>query len=398
MNKAILTMNAGSSSLKFGMFCKTNDNKLPLKKVLGGQISQVLSNAPKIMLKDANGKVVRDNVFLTKFDNDPYQMATEVIIREIKNYNENLGINATVHRIVHGGDEFKETTLINEKTLKQMEKYIPLAALHQPYNLKIAEFFYHKYSSLKHYACFDTAFHQTMSPTSRAYAIPINYMKEGIKKYGFHGLSYKYVISKLTDYVGSELANKKWIIAHLGSGSSLCSIVNKQSVNTTMGFSVLDGLPMSTRCGSIDPAIVTYLQQHYNLNSEAINNILYNRSGLFGLSGEISGDIKTLIETNKPESQFAIDVFCHQVRLSIGKMVAAAEGCDGIIFTAGIGENSYKIREALCSKLSWLNVRIDPIKNKKNEIHINSTNSIPILVIPTNEEYIMAIEALKDLS
>lgn len=397
MKKVILTMNAGSSSLKFGVFCKINNSKLPLKKILGGQVSQLLSNAPKFLLKDEHGKKIKEYVFEGGFETDPYQMATEVIMKEIVSYDGDIEICATAQRVVHGGDEFKESTLINEDVLGKMEKYIPLAALHQPYNLKIASYFYNNYKSLNHYACFDTAFHQTINPINRAYAIPIRYMEEGIKRYGFHGLSYKYITSILENFVGSEVANKKWIIAHLGSGASLCSVFNKKSVATTMGFSVLEGLAMSTRCGELDPAIVTYLEKRDKLSPENINDILYNHSGLMGLSGGISGDIKALIEMNNKEAQFAIDVFCNQVVLSIGKMVAAAEGCDGIIFTAGIGENSSNIREIICSKLSWLNIKIDQIKNKNNEVHINSINSIPILVIPTNEECIMAIEAMKDL-
>jgi acetate kinase len=368
-----------------------------LKKTLSGQVSQLLSDTPKFILKNETGNTVIERTFKNELKDNSYQVAVELIMQEIANYDKTLSIISTAHRIVHGDDEFKESTLITEAKLKQLEKYIPLAALHQPYNLKIASFFYNTYQSLNHYACFDTAFHQTMDPIGRVYAIPIHYAYEGIKKYGFHGLSYQYIASKLADYVGDETANKRCVIAHLGSGSSLCGIFNKKSITTTMGFSVLDGLPMATRCGTIDPAIITYLEKRDNLSPESINNILYNNSGLLGLSGGISGDIKTLSTTGSPEANFAIDVFCYQVILNIGKTVAALGGCDGIIFTAGVGENSYKIREAICEKLAWLQVKINPIRNRENEVHINAENSIPILVIPTNEEYIMAISALKDL-
>lgn len=387
MSKVILTMNAGSSSLKFGAFRKSNTNKLDLKKILSGQISKILSDKPEFILKDESGKIVKDCV-LSKFGADAYKSATELIMEEIS-----LDISSTAHRIVHGGDEFKQSTLINEDILKRLEKYIPLAALHQPYNLKIASLFLKLYPNLQHYVCFDTAFHQTMDPVARAYAIPAKYADEGIKRYGFHGLSYQYVSGKLLEYVGEEAANKKWIIAHLGSGSSLCAMYKQKSVATTMGFSVLEGLPMGTRCGRIDPAVITYLERRDNLGPEEINNILYNHSGLLGLSGGISNDIKTLLASGDLKAKFAIDVFCHQVVLSLGEMVAAVGGCDGIIFTAGVGENSSVIRENICNKLAWLNIKIDPNKNKNNEASINVQNSIPVLVVPTNEEYIMAMSA-----
>lgn len=397
MKKIILVMNAGSSSLKFGIFCKSNENKLLLKKILSGQVARLLSDSPKFTLKDIDGKTAKDQVVIIDSKSDRYIVATRLIIKEIANYDKNLSISATVHRVVHGGDEFKQATLINENILNQLEKFIPLAPLHQPYNLKIADFFYRKINSINHYACFDTAFHQTIDPIGRTYAIPIKYLKVGIKRYGFHGLSYEYITSILADYVGEETANKKWIIAHLGAGASLCSIYNKKSVATTMGFSVLDGLPMATRCGEIDPAIITYLGKEHNLSYEEINNILYNQAGLFGLSGGISGDIKTLMETNNSQAQFAIDVFCHQIVVNIGKMIASAGGCDGIVFTAGVGENSYKIRETIVNKLAWIHAEIDKEKNRGNQVYINSADSIPILVIPTNEEYIMATKAFEDL-
>lgn len=389
MTKIILTMNAGSSSLKFGAFCKSDDNELDLKKKVSGQISKILSDKPEFILKNESGKIVKERV-LNKFGTDAYKMAMELIMEEI-----NLDISSTAHRIVHGGDEFKESVLINKDVLKRLEKYIPLAALHQPYNLKIASLFLDLYPELQHYACFDTAFHQTMSPVVRAYAIPARYADEGIRRYGFHGLSYKYVLGKLPEYVGEETANKKWVIAHLGSGSSLGAIRNKKSVATTMGFSVLEGLPMGTRCGRIDPAIITYLEKRDNLGPDEINNILYNQSGLLGLSGGISNDVKTLLSSSDPKAKFAIDVFCHQIVLNIGEMVAAMEGCDGIIFTAGVGENSSVIRENICNKLGWINVEIDSVKNKANELSINAKNSIPVLVISTNEEYVMAMSAVQ---
>lgn len=393
MRKAILTMNAGSSSLKFGVFCKNTDDLILLDKVLSGEVSNLLGNNAKFTLKNHQGKVVEESVFVKEKNDDVYQIATDLILKKINQYDRKLSINATSHRVVHGGDEFIKPVVIDKESLNKLKKYIPLAALHQPYNLKIAEFFLTNYKDIKHFACFDTGFHQTINALDRIYAIPKKYTDEGIKRYGFHGLSYQYIISKLPEYVGEEQANKKWIIAHLGGGASLCAVINKKSVATTMGFSVMDGLPMATRCGSIDPAIITYIQKRDNLSPEEIDIILYNKSGLFGLSGGVSGDVKILEESNDPNAQFAIKVFCHQIVMNIGKMVASMEGCDGIIFTAGIGSNSFNIRKMICDKLSWINVKIDEIKNKQNSININTENSIPILVIPTNEEYVMAKSA-----
>lgn len=393
MKKAILTMNAGSSSLKFGVFCKNELDIILLDKVLNGEVSNLLGNNPKFTLKNHQDKVVEESIFVKKKNDDLYQIATDLILKKINEYDSKISINATSHRVVHGGDEFTKPILIDEKSLNKLKKYIPLAALHQPYNLKIAEFFLTKYKDMKHFACFDTGFHQTINAIDRIYAIPKKYIDEGIKRYGFHGLSYQYIVSKLPEYVGEEQANKKWIIAHLGGGASLCAVSNKKSVATTMGFSVMDGLPMATRCGSIDPAIITFIQKRDNLSPEEIDIILYNKSGLFGLSGGISGDVKILEESNDSKAKFSIEVFCHQIVINIGKMVASMDGCDGIIFTAGIGFNSFNIRKMICDKLSWMNVKIDEIKNKQNTININTENSIPILVIQTNEEYVIAKSA-----
>jgi acetate kinase len=386
-------MNAGSSSLKFGVFWRVNENSIELKKVLKGQISQILSDNPIFTLKNESGIVVK-NILQKDPNNDPYKFAVEYIMQQISAHDEKLHIVNTVHRVVHGGDEFKQITQLTPEILKQLERYIALAALHQPYNLKIANFFCQKYQDIKHYACFDTAFHQTIDEVARVYAIPDSYAKEGIKRYGFHGLSYQYITNKLVEHVGEELARKKWIIAHLGSGASLCAVRDKKSVATSLGFSVLEGLPMATRCGELDPGIIIYLNQQKGLSIKEIDYLLYNQSGLLGLSGGLSSDVKTLLELNKQQSDFAIDVFCYNVLTGIGKMAAALGGCDGLIFTAGIGENAAKIRQKICAKLGWLNIKINGDLNERNQLLI-SAEGIPVMVIPTDEEYIMAQESVK---
>ena len=390
--KVILVLNAGSSSLKFGVFELQGD---AVNKILAGQASNLRSEKSFFEISAPNQGKLKETSFSST--QDVYEYSLRLILNEIKAAIPGLEIIATAHRVVHGGDEFKETVRINEASLESMKKYIPLAALHQPFNLRIAELLYKEHPGIKHFACFDTAFHQTVDPIKRAYAIPLRFIERGIKRYGFHGLSYQYITSILADYVGENEANKKWVIAHLGSGSSLCATNHKKSIATTMGFSVLDGLPMSTRPGELDPAIITYIQEHEKLDLASLNNLLYKESGLLGLSGGISSDVKALAESENPNAKFAIEVFAYLVSINIGKMAAAAQGIDGLIFTAGIGENSSMLRELICQKLAWMGVDIDNQKNKNKEIRINKDSSLPVLVLPTNEEYFMACEAVKHL-
>lgn len=394
---AILVLNAGSSSLKFGLFELASDKKNTLRKILSGQASNLRSENPTFEISVVSSEVKTRNNFSAKNVEDIYEYSTKLILESIDKAVPNLVLLATAHRVVHGGDEFKGTVEINNKVLESMERYIPLAALHQPFNIKIAKFIFSEYPLIKHFACFDTAFHQTIELTKRIYAIPLRFLEKGIKRYGFHGLSYQYISGILESYVSHEQANKKWVIAHLGSGSSLCAIENKKSVATSMGFSVLDGLPMSTRPGELDPAIITFIQEHEKMDLAALNNLLYKESGLLGLSGGISSDIKTLADSEDPKAKFAIQVFTYLVSINIGKMVAALQGCDGIIFTAGIGQNSALIRELICSRLEWLGVKINQEENIKNSSKISMGDSMPILVLPTDEEYFMAQEAEKYL-
>ncbi len=392
---ALLAINAGSSSLKFDLFYLSENIKIPIKKVIRGEISQILSKFPKCEMRNDKDDILCRDIMTISHGMDPYQSAVKHIMEGVKKFHKDAVVAITSHRIVHGGDKFRSAVLIDTMLLSSLREYIPLAPLHQPFGLEIAKFFLEEYSAGKHYACFDTAFHQTMDPIGRIYAIPMEYTKQGVKRYGFHGLSYKYISNKLIDYVDEEMARKKWIIGHLGSGASLCALQEGKSVSTTLGFSVCSGIPMSTRCGDIDIEIVFYWMEQFGLTLEEINNIIYKRSGLLGMSGGLSSDMRELLASNRPEAKLAIDVYTYQIAVNIGKLVASMGGCDGIVFTAGIGAGSWEIRKAVCDRLGWLNVCIDQEKNNRNDVAIHAYGGIPVLVIPTDEEYIMGIEALQ---
>jgi len=380
----ILTINAGSSSLKFKIF--RYQIKGTATVLLQGQIANINQTKSELTLKNMlGGTVISQELTL---GTNPYQAAIEYLSKHPSFIKYNLGI--VINRVVHGGDEYKDILLLHARTLVALSKYNELAPLHQPYNLLIAKHFMELYPKLKHYACFDTAFHQTMLPINRVYALPTKYAEAGIKRYGFHGLSYQYISSRLPSLVEHKLAKGCWIIAHLGSGSSICGIKNGKSVVTTMGFSVAEGLPMTTRCGELDPAIPMYLASKYKLSEAQLNDILYYQSGLLGLSNNISGDMLTLLKSDEAAAKFAIKFYCLHVASYITKLATALGGMHGIIFTGGIGENSSEVRALVVDYLEWLNISLSKKANKANKLRINKKEcTVKVLVVPTNEELAM---------
>lgn len=385
----ILTINAGSSSIKFKIFVIGKNSKLNL--LLSGQIIDLLTKSPQLIMHNLIKNIsLKEDL---KLGSDPYAEAIKYLFAH-KKFNQ-FNINIVINRVVHGGSEYKGITLLHPKALSHLALYNELAPLHQPYNLLIADFLMQRMPKSKHYACFDTAFHQTMPLINRVYAIPWQYTESGVKRYGFHGLSYQYLSSRLDAVIDNKLARQKWVMAHLGSGSSVCAIKNKKSVVTSMGFSVAEGIPMATRCGELDPQIPTYLMSKFKLTEIEVNDILYHKSGMLGLSNGLSSDMKTLSLSTDKQAKFAVEFYCLQVASYITKLATINGGMDGLVFSGGIGENSALIRAKIVENLAWLGLAISKKANSGNKIKIHKKNSkMPILIIPTDEELSMVNEFL----
>jgi len=307
-----------------------------------------------------------------------------------------IEIKAIGYRVVHGGREFTEPVKIEDGVLEKLKALIPLAPLHQPQSIAVIEKMVKSHPDIPHIACFDTAFHHTNSELERSFALPLSFRNEGIERYGFHGISYQYIASVLPQIAG-EKAYGKVIVAHLGSGASMCAMENLKSKATTMGFSTLEGLMMGTRSGSLDPGVILHLIQQKKISIEDVSNLLYHNSGLKGVSG-ISADMHELEKSDKPEAKFAIELFCYQAARHLGSLVMCLGGLDVLVFTAGIGEHSSLIRQKICKYLEWLGVEIDKPLNESNASFIGGkSNKVGIYVIPTDEEKIIAASCQKCL-
>lgn len=304
------------------------------------------------------------------------------------------GILAAGHRVVHGGARFSEPVLIDRAVLSVLETFIPLAPLHQPHNLAAIRALLDGAPGLPQVACFDTAFHSTQPRLATMYAVPRELEARGVRRYGFHGLSYEYIASVLPDYLGGD-AQGKVIVAHLGNGSSLCAMSERRSIATSMGFTAVEGLVMGTRPGSLDPGVLLYLMQEMGMDAAAVGDLLYHRCGLLGVSG-ISHDMRELLASTEPHAAEAVDLFVYRAVTQIGALVAALEGLDALVFTAGIGEHAAPVRERICRGLAWLGLEIDPAANAHHGPRISRESSpVSAWVIPTNEELMIARHTLQ---
>ena len=293
------------------------------------------------------------------------------------------------HRVVHGGEHFTQPTLIDTAAFSSLEKLISLAPLHQPHNLAAIRTLMTLQPGLPQVACFDTAFHNTQDTLAQSLALPRELTAGGVKRYGFHGLSYEYIAGALPQVLGAR-ADGHIIVAHLGNGASLCALQRRKSIATTMGFSTLDGLMSGTRCGSIDPGVLFYLMRERKLSPEQLEDRLYRESGLLGVSGE-SGDMRELLASTSPSAKQAVALFCYRAVREIGSLVAALGGLDALVFTAGIGERSHEVRARICEQLAWLGLNIEIAANRAHETTISARQSrVTICVIPTNEEAVIA--------
>src|ERR1700730_839787 len=341
----IAVINAGSSSLKFAVFQSASTPSLLLR----GQIEGI-GTTPRAKLADAVGNSLVEETFQAAgFD---HAAATQAMMRLGAQWLDGHDISAVGHRVVHGGVEYSAPLLLTDRVIDKLTTLIPLAPLHQPHNLAPIRAISTSHPSLPQVACFDTAFHRSQPPLAQAFAIPHKYSQEGVRRYGFHGISYEYVTARLK-VIAPEIADRRVIVAHLGNGASLCAIKGGRSVASTMGFTAVDGLMMGTRCGALDPGVLIYLIDHYGLDARELEDLIYRRSGLLGVS-QISSDMRTLRASPEPSAKEAIDMFVYRIVREIGSLAAALGGLDALVFTGGIGENDAVIRAEVANGCAWL--------------------------------------------
>lgn len=384
----ILVVNAGSSSVKFQVFSVEGEGNLDRR--IKGQIDGIGSR-PRLRANGPNAEPMADRVYPIEAVAD-VPAAMSVAGAWLR---EELNINpvAVGHRVVHGGPDYANPVLIDHGVVGRLERYVSLAPLHQPHNLAPIKTILNNFPALPQVACFDTAFHRDHNALADHYAIPYELHAEGIRRYGFHGLSYEYIAKRLPQ-VAPDVAGGRVIVAHLGSGASMGAIKNGKSVESTMGFTALDGLAMGTRVGQLDPGVVLYLIAEKGMSVSKVQDFLYRDCGLQGLSG-VSNDMRELESSGDPRAAFAIDYFVYRVGLHAGMLAAALQGLDAFVFTAGIGENSASIRARIVERLAWLGVVLDPAENAGHASRISRFDSrIPVYVIPTDEELMIAQHTL----
>jgi len=384
MDDVILVLNSGSSSIKFSVFVE-RANQVELK--FRGQVEGLYS-WPRLIAKDSAGTEIGAHKW-GDGERLGHEGAVAYLTEFLRDQRKHNRLIAVGHRVVHGGRDFSSPTLVSPQVLATLEKYIPLAPLHQPHNLVPIRLLNQRRPEMPQVACFDTSFHCSQADVAQAFALPASITDHGIRRYGFHGLSYEYIASVLPDFE-PKAALGRVVIAHLGNGASMCALRAGKSIATTMGFTAADGLPMGTRCGSIDPGVILYLLNELKLDSHAIEKLIYQESGLLGVSG-ISSDMRTLLENSQPRAQFAVDLFTYRVGRELGSLAAAIGGLDALVFTGGIGENSAAIRERVCRGASWLGVELDVAANNTGGTRISTKSSpVSIWAIPTNEELMIA--------
>jgi acetate kinase len=379
-----LVLNAGSSSLKFCVFRRPETRRWQLDAK--GQIEGI-GTAPRLSVKDGGGARIADDRLDAAVSDG--RKAVEALAAWLQSRYHGGKVLGVGHRVVHGGSRFAEPTVVSQETLAQLQELTPLAPLHQPYNLAAIEAVFERLPGVPQVACFDTSFHCGHSAVAALVPLPRDLCKSGLQRYGFHGLSYEYIASVLPQ-VAPEIARGRVIVAHLGSGASLCALKEGKSVDTSLGFTALDGLCMGTRPGALDPGVVLYLFQYLGLPAKEVETILYKKSGLLGISG-ISNDMRDLLGGNEPEAQLAVDYFLYRAAKEIGALVAVLGGIDGLVFTAGIGENSAEIRRRICESAAWLGLELDAEANTNRGPRISTSQSkVSTWVIPTNEEIMIA--------
>lgn len=378
-------INAGSSSVKFSVYEGE-------ARLLSGQVEGI-GVRPRASASARDGTALSPPSFGAATPATPSEALTAILpwIREQLGGRRVLALG---HRVVHGGLHHSKPARVTPELLAELEALVPLAPLHEPHNLAPIRMAMQLDAELPQVACFDTAFHRTAPEVEQVFALPYALYEEGIRRYGFHGLSYEYIASALPRHA-PDIAEGRVVVAHLGNGCSACAMRAGASVATTMGFTALDGLPMGTRCGALDPGVVLHLVQQKELSVDAVIEVLYRRSGMLGLSG-VSSDFRELLSSTEPRARFAIDVFCHATARHIASLAGALSGIDGIVFTAGVGENAAPIRAAICRACAWLGVQLDDDANRTNQLRISAAGSrVAAYVIKTDENLMIARHALR---
>ncbi|MGL1832198.1 acetate/propionate family kinase [Rhodocyclaceae bacterium SMB388] len=384
--RAVLVLNAGSSSLKFALF--PIDPQLAERPALSGQIEGI-GASPEMSAKSSDGVRYRENVRVSGGHDAQHKDALDHLFGWLSTHSPELEIIAAGHRVVHGGESYSAPVLLDDAVLARLDTFVPLAPLHQPHNLRAVRAVSSLMPSIPQVACFDTAFHRTQPPLAQAFALPRAITAEGVKRYGFHGLSYDYVARLMPQVIG-ERARGAVVIAHLGNGASMCALREGSSVASTMGFTAVEGLMMGTRSGSLDPGVLLYLMEQKGMDAKALTDLLYKRSGLLGVSG-ISQDMRTLLASDAPEAHEAIELFCYRIARELGSLAAAAQGLDALIFTGGIGEHAAPVRARVAAMSRWLGIAIDPELNAAHASRIDTPDSrVAVAVMPTNEEAMIA--------
>ena len=381
MDDYALIFNAGSSSLKFSVFRRPGEDACRLEA--RGQIDGI-GTSPRFTAKDDTGKALTDAVLDISVRDG--RTALEVVARWLRKRYAPARVLGVGHRVVHGGAKYAAPCIVTPEVLKELRALVPLAPLHQPHNLAAIEAVRDRMPDVPQVACFDTSFHRGQPAVAELVPLPKEIRDAGVRRYGFHGLSYEYIASALPP----EIADGRVIVAHLGSGASLCAMKARKSIDSTLGFTALDGLCMGTRPGSLDPGVVLHLLQTLGRSAKEVEAILYKQSGLIGISG-ISNDMRDLLDNPSPCARLAVDYFVYQATKCIGALAAVLGGVDALVFTAGIGERSSEIRRRICEASAWLGIRLDDNANASHAPRISLAGGQPsVWVIPTNEELMIA--------
>jgi len=384
MDDVILVLNAGSSSIKFSVFAERG-GEVSLK--FRGQIEGLYAS-PRFVAKEAAGTQIGAHTWDQGMQLG-HEGAVDYLIEFLRSQRHDNRLVALGHRVVHGGLEFSHPTLVSAHVIAKLEKFIPLAPLHQPHNLVPIRIAAQRLPELPQVACFDTAFHASQPEIAQAFALPSAITDRGVRRYGFHGLSYEYIASVLPQFEPKATSGRV-VVAHLGNGASMCALRARKSMASTMGFTAADGLPMGTRCGAIDPGVILYLMDELKMEARAIEKLIYQESGLLGVS-EVSSDMRTLLKSSEPRAQFAVDLFIYRIGRELGSLAAAIGGLDALVFTGGIGEHATLIRERVCRDAYWLGIELDADANNAGAPRISTaSSSVSVWTIPTNEELMIA--------
>jgi acetate kinase len=376
---SLLVLNAGSATLKFALFHEETC-------LARGILDRLGEGGPaRFGARDAAGRVLLD----TEVKAETHEQALPALLDWLKRQFPAEAIEAVGHRVVHGGDRFTTPVRLDDDALAYLQSLVPLAPLHQPNALGPIRHLHQTQPALPQIACFDTAFHVTQARSERLYALPRRYWDKGVKKYGFHGLSYEYIASKLPE-VDARAAAGRTVVFHLGNGASMCGLKAGKSVASTMGFTALEGLVMGTRAGRIDPGVLLYLLDQEKMSGAELADLLYKKSGLLGVSGE-SSDMRDLLASSSDAAAEAVELFCRRAAAELGALAMKLEGVDALVFTAGIGEHAAPIREHICARARWLGVKLDGGANARNEARLHAEGSaVAVHIVPTNEELMIA--------